>query len=412
MKFFTHNIIFKLMALVGALGLWVYVVGTSSLIYSFPEALPIEFFNRAENAVIVNNQERTVSIKVKAPKNMWNEIEPEEFQAYVDLKGLVPGEVHSVDVIVSSDNSDVSVFSVTPKRIEVLLDTVVEKEFPISLTIDGDIGENYTVEDPLLSQELVMVAGAETKIDTISSVQANVVLSENETGEVKRSVSLKPVREDGEEVEELTIEPATVDVTIPVKEIKKSKTIGITPTYDASELPEGYWVKSITVTPQTVEVLGDASVLNTLELVSTEEIDLSSIDQDTEMRATLRIPENVTLADPTQRFVTVRISVTDDQAQRRLQINVTINDVPDNYEIVSIEPETVEIVLRGSEESFENVDTSLIIAAIDGTALELDQNYVEIFENNILLPDAALELTEVVNKEVLVTVNEKNVDSE
>jgi YbbR domain-containing protein len=410
MKLWSSNIFIRLLSLGGAVAIWVYVVGISNLIYSFPAEIPVEYFNIPENTIIVNNQSTTVRIAVKAQKSVWKTVTANDFRAYVDLKSLQPGDPRTVDVTVSTERSDISIYTVTPKRIDVQLDTLAEKEFPIALKIDGKIGENYTVLDPVSSVENAMVNGAKLRVDSVSAVQALVVLDENATGEVQRSIALRAIDEQGNPIDEITIDPATVDVTIPIQEIKKSKTFGIKVNYNAGELKEGYWIKSVTVFPQTVELLGESSVLEAQDIISTEKVDLIDVSGDVERRVALNVPQGLTLDNQLDRYVTVKVTVTDKQSTRKLTIPINISNIPSGHEVTEVNPLSMEIEIRGSEETLNQINVGDISIEIDGGNLVKGENPMTVDKNNILSPYSSIELSDIPENSLIITLEEKVVD--
>lgn len=387
MNFFRKNFSLKVLALLGAIVMWVYVVGTSDLIYRVPEEISVEFFNLSEDLVVVSEQSIKVKVAVKAPKKSWKTITNENLEAYVDVKGLAPGQEHRLDVIVSSDSATVSVYEVEPKKVSVTLDSLGEKDFPITLKIEGDVSDQFEVGEPSLSQTNVVISGSQNIIDNILEIRAPIELSANETDEVKRSVALVAVDQEENVVESIVLDPSTIDVVIPIDEIVQSKSFGIKANYDPNQLDEDVSIKSVTIVPLSVELLGDASVLENLEIITTDPIDLTDIRTDIERRAALNIPSGLTLADPLNPFVTVKFEITDEQSTRKLEIPIVVDNIPVELSAMEISPAVIEIEISAQKSVLSDLDEQEISIHIDGSSLEEGEHTFTLTSDNISIPN-------------------------
>ena len=405
MNFLRKNLGIKILTLLGAVALWVYVVGTSDLIYQVPEEIPVSFFNLSEDTVIASDQNVMVKVAVKAPRKVWKNITSENLDAYVDLQGLLPGDEHKLDVVVSSDIAEVSVYRIDPEKITVLLDTLVEKEFPVTLKIEGQVDDNYSVGEPILSQSSVLISDAQTKVDSILEIRAPIQLSDAESGEVKQSVALVAVNQDEEVISDINIEPASIDVTIPIQEVKQSKTFGIKANYDPTQLDSDAWVKSVTIVPPTVELLGDSSVLDSVDIISTDKIDLQDVTGSVERRVQLNIPAGLTLADPLNPFVTVKFEVTDEQATRKIDVPVTVENLSSDFMLLNVSPATIEVEISAPKEVLKELQDSDVSIVIYASSYTGGEQKIEINEDSILLPDGA-DLIGFSPKEVNISIEE------
>lgn len=403
MYFLRKNLGLKVLTLMGAVALWVYVVGTSDLIYRIPEAIPVKFFNLSENAVIVSDKDITVNVAVKAPKKIWKSITTEHVEAYVDLKGLLPGEEHKLDVIVSPDIAEVSVYQIDPKKISVKLDVLAEKDFLLTLKIDGNVGDNYSVGDPIFSQREVVVKGAQSKVDSILEIRAPITLSQIETSEVKKSVALVAVDQNGDQIDNLIIEPASVDVTIPIQEVKQSKTFGIKANYDPNQLDGDAWIRSVTIVPPTIELLGDASVFENVDIITTEKIDLLNVGTSVERRTMLQIPPGLTLADPLNPFVTVKFDITNEQSTRKIEVPITIENIPTEYSLLTVSPAAIELELRAQKSLLQDLSVSDFKVTLDGSQYEPGTQLVTVTTDAITLPDG-VDLADFTNQEITISI--------
>ncbi len=129
----------------------------------------------------------------------------------------------------------------------------------------------------------------------------------------------------------------------------------VVPSMDQDKLPMDYQVRSVTVSPEEITIIGPASVVNAIKEIKTESIPLDgSIREDFEYAAKLVLPNNVTASIGT---INCRIDVSKD-------MSMTINDVPINcYNnivgnnadlIYELAENTVDVILHGSKHDLED----------------------------------------------------------
>ena len=89
------------------LAVTVWVVATNAANPSrrafYPDALPIEFTNGADNLVVYHQSEDSVRVELRAPQASWDQLRPGSFHVSADLRSLEPG-VHTVNVDVRVDD--------------------------------------------------------------------------------------------------------------------------------------------------------------------------------------------------------------------------------------------------------------------------------------------------------------------
>ncbi|MFW5786256.1 MAG: YbbR-like domain-containing protein [bacterium] len=86
---------------------------------------------------------------------------------------------------------------------------------------------------------------------------------------------------------EIRVEPAQVEMELAVR---ATKSVDVEPTIQGFA-PTGYHLSQYQVSPSTVEIEGPEEVVNGIELVRTEEIELSGREEDFTVRVRLRQPE-------------------------------------------------------------------------------------------------------------------------
>lgn len=291
-RFFTNNIPVKLLALAMAAVFWFFVLSSANTFYSFPDKLNIEPFNLPDGLAVVNEL-GTAQITVRASQDVYKTLTSENFTVYVDLKGLAAGS-KQVDLSVNSKKTDVSVVSISPESIPVVLEDLTTKEVPLTFALEGEPAVNYEAVFSEPDAQSVTVSGAKSVLDKVNSAVATLVLQGDETFDVARSATISILDQEGEELTLITSSPAQIDLNARVSLMESQKTVGIKVL--VGEIEAGF-LDSIKVTPNVIQIQGDADVLDDILYLETAEINIPSGQEVYKTTVKLILPDGVKSAD-------------------------------------------------------------------------------------------------------------------
>jgi YbbR domain-containing protein len=161
-------------------------------------------------------------------------------------------------------------------------------------------------------------------------------------------------------VEVVQVSPASITL---VFENSMTKTVPINPSYEGTPAP-GYVVGKVTVQPGTVDVTGPETAVRQANEAVTEAVSVNGARE--------AVIENVTigLLDPsirlkTPRVATVRVEILPGPRERQLRDQpVHIRNLGPNLSAQAV-PSTIDVVLRGSREGLDRVETSEVVAFVD-----------------------------------------------
>src|SRR3989304_1312344 len=159
MKFITDNFWVKVLALLCAISLWVYVSASENQIAEFPGSIPIEAKNTPSGLAAIYDTNR-VKIKIQAPFETFNRLNADNFEAYIDLAGFEKG-TYDVEVRVNINVSNVTVIEKDPDKIIVRLEPVLTKTVPVSVKFEGEAASGFVPGEPQIAPEEVEASGAE-----------------------------------------------------------------------------------------------------------------------------------------------------------------------------------------------------------------------------------------------------------
>lgn len=291
-RFFTTNISVKLLALGAAAVFWFFVLSSANTFYAFPDKLSVEPFNLPDGLAVVNEL-GTAQITVRASQDVYKTLTPENFTVYVDLKGLAAGS-KQVDLSVNSKKTDVSVVSISPASIPVVLEDLTSKEVPLTFSLEGEPAANYEVVLEESTSSTVTVSGAKSVLDEVDSAVATFTLQGNETADVTRSATIEVFDQAGEELTTITTDPTKMDLTAYISLMESQKTVGVKVV--VGEIETGY-LDSIKVTPNVVQIQGDADVLDDILYLETAEINIPADQEVYKTTIKLNLPDGVKSVD-------------------------------------------------------------------------------------------------------------------
>ncbi|WBX81067.1 CdaR family protein [Virgibacillus salarius] len=298
-------------------------------------------------------------------------IKNRNFNVYVDLQGLKAGE-HTVE-LQHDISSELDVY-IEPKRIDVTIEEKATKEFNVMVDFlnESQIAEGYELGDYEVNPKTVTITSAKSVIDKIGIVKAYVDLSNLDKPINNREVPVNVYDNQGSELNvnvELGNVIISADIDNPSKRVPLSlKTSG--------KLPEGYALSSISANVEEVEVFASNSLLQNIDEITTEDIDLSKIEQSGTIEAKLALPEGASA--PGVENIKVDVEIEQTKTIKALPINV--ESLGDGQEVSFIDPSNAEldITVTGNQADIAKLKADDFQASINVEGLDVGEHDVPI----------------------------------
>ncbi len=190
-KFLTRNWLEKLISLLLAMLLWVYVTGQEKSEMSF--TVPLELTNIPPNMEIINEPPAYITIRVRGNSHILTNIKPGKIKVVLDLSHLKEGKnTFSLTRDSVMLPRGLMVTKINPTSVVIKAEKVVEKQVMVKLQAKG-IKKVWKVS---LDPPVVTLQGVKSQIRKIRLVKTkpldltNIVLEPGKT--VKRVVELEP----------------------------------------------------------------------------------------------------------------------------------------------------------------------------------------------------------------------------
>ncbi len=339
-----QNLHLKVLSLLAAVVLWMFVVGIENVAYKFPENLDIRLINTGSD-ISVAMKIPQVGIYIKQDKELISTLTKNDFDVYVDLAGLGAGD-YTLPVTVNAKSPQVRVMKIDPSAIRVKLAPSGEKQIKVEGTIVGKPATGFEVKELSYEFEKVRILGAQKYLDVIDKVQAKIILTGNETEDASQTVKLLLPDEYSDYADSITIVPEQILINVEIVSKQSQKKVPVVLQLANADNLDA-WGKRIKLVPATVEISGDEKVIKGITSLQTEPVDVSKLGTNaSSFSAGLVIPQGIkTSGNVTE----VGVQVKEESVERKT-VRAPVNLIGTNpaFNINRITPETVEVIVSGA----------------------------------------------------------------
>lgn len=366
------------LAVLMALATWMFVVQqTNPITNQRIDNVPLIVEGPPEGLRLMNELPETVTVLARTSDRLLPSLSSSSFQATVDLSDLEPG-LHRLDVSVNTEVRPVRIVAINPSPIDVQLGAIVSRTVPVQVVVLGEETISPAVEmsgPPQAQPAEVVVTGAEANVSRVARVQADILVS-NAAGPLQRVRPVTPVDEAGVLVEGLTVQPEQVQVSVELERRADARDVGVR-VLTEGEMPSGYRLSAIVVSPSELTLLGSEEQLTQLEgAVTTFPVDISGAIDDLSIQAALDLPPGVEAVDSSGevvRSVVVRVEVEPRMGNRVRQRPVEIQG--EAALSFDMNPAIVDVFLNGPIPVLNDIDASprllqVVVDAADLAELE------------------------------------------
>ncbi|WIF95489.1 YbbR-like domain-containing protein [Caminicella sporogenes] len=366
----TRNTTPKVVAILFALVLWIYVMGEVN-----PEDIKIlnnvkvQLLNVEElknsGMVIVDQKDFTVDIKISGRRSDIYNISIEDIKVTADLRGYRQG-VNSIPLEISSP-ANVTIEEIKPKQIKVKLDKIVKRQKIVKILKKGKPITGFEVGDVTVTPREVFVEGPETKVNAVARVIGEVNIdSVNE--DIKTKVPVKAVDSEGNEVAGVEVSTKYVNVSAPIFKVRsvviKPQIIG--------KVKEGYKITKIDVKPLVVELKGREDDVKAYTQVFTEPINVGGLSSTLTTTANLILSKNIT-ASNLQEMPKVTIVVEKIESKEFVfnTNEISINNLKDGLTTnIGELKENIKVKINDARSILENIKRNDLELVINAEGLE------------------------------------------
>lgn len=300
----TKNIVPKILAIILAIIMWMYVMNEQNPPFESSFIVPLEVRNVATDYVVFEAPE-TIKVKIRGPRSMVAGVHTKDIKVFVDVKNLTEG-THTIGVNATIPAS-LELVEINPDKVQLRIEPVISRQLPIEVRPTGTPASGTVLGKTATSHGQVTIEGPRTIANTVEKVVAAVDIS-GKSNDIAVDAVLIPINRAGKEVEGVTIYPEKTKVTVSLITEVTKKVLDIKPVTQG-ELPAGLIIKSVVTQPDKVElteIVPGKGTDKQPDAIYTESINLADINKDTDKEVKIQLPEGMT--GPTKSVI-VKIKV-------------------------------------------------------------------------------------------------------
>ncbi|MBE5921703.1 MAG: hypothetical protein E7269_03000 [Lachnospiraceae bacterium] len=398
-RIITINPILKLVAVLIAILLWIVVVNVSDPDYIVTvRSIPVElvndsFFLDQDKAYDITNQDiSSVSVTIKGPRSIVENLEASDFQATANLKNFdstassVPIEISLLGLYSSYQNQ--IEYLKRPYTLWLSLEDITEVTYDVQVETRGTLEDAYIAGKPILSSSKVVVKAPLSVHETIGKVGVHINI-DNAAEDVTLSgvtpviySTVGGVISTSKEVSVLS----TVDVTVPVY---YTKTVPVMVEI-TGECAAGYEVTGVAQDKNEVLIHGSKQVLDLIDniAINGESVSIEDLAESKDFVLNIAdyLPEGVGVSNTLDETVTVSVTI-ESVMQKTITISkseIMCANVPKEYLVEFADENAVRITLRGLKADLDSLDEEMLNPYVDLENIGVGSSAVKL---NITLPE-------------------------
>jgi YbbR domain-containing protein len=328
----------------------------------------VEIRGLDDNVTAYDVETERVRVGIRAPQSVWENLSSESIHAYIDLSDAATGTLE-VPVKVDLDVEPANVTSITPENIALTVESIAEKEIPVTVILQGNPATGFTIRTPNayeVAPATLRVRGPKSRVDQVVKAQVPVSIDDRQN-DVRSDYEPVPVDENENPVPQVEVTPKSVTVHVPIEQLAGNRDIPIKPVL-VGELPPGYSYERFAYEPQVVTVNGQADVIRELTTLQTEPLNLEQITQSLTTTVGLQVPWGVSVIQPQNPEVTVTLILAVIRSSLTLEVTPTIQGLdPDLTATVGLD--SIVVILSGPLSRMETFDPTTVSVTLNLTNL-------------------------------------------
>ncbi len=258
-------------------------------------------------------------------------------------------------------------YKLDPSNVTIVIYPKVSETRTLSIDLinTDKLSETLVVSNVLLDKNDVIIKSYKEKLEKVANVKAIVDvnnLNAKESGTYTlEGVKLMAYDEEGKEMKDIEIVPATVTATVTITSPSKTVPLKIVP---KGEVRSGSAIGSITSSVTNITVYADESVLADLNYIELE-IDVTNLSEDKVYQKVINKPAGSRSISETS--VTITVTMEEETSKDFKDISVEGENLDPKFEAKAISHDDayITVTVKGVKSLLDNLDPANIKAYLD-----------------------------------------------
>ena len=285
---FRRNFLKKLIALIVAFFMWVYVMEVQDPAINGSYNVPLTISNVPYELIPICN-EKNIKIEARAPRSYFVKYNSNAFRVYANLEGLDEGDHQITPQIIMPQGFEL--VEMFPKTLNVKLDPLIEQQMFIELRTSGSVSQDSVLKEIKKSMEAVTVVGSKSFVEQVEKVFGNVNFSNN-TASFEVQIPMRAVDDKENIVSNVRVVPSVITVSVEIESGIKKKIVPIVPELSVAD---GWELTKINVEPAQIEITGAESLINSVVTLKTEPFTVQTGQKNFKGNLKIVVPDGVAI---------------------------------------------------------------------------------------------------------------------
>lgn len=173
-SFLTENLTFKILSVTLAVFLWFFVTFKGQTETSID--IPIEFKNVPSDMEILRQSIKRVNVSISARERIIRELTQNNARVIIDLSNVKIGE-NSLPITRSSIRlpRGADILRIDPSSVKVVMDRKVQKTIPIKPVITGQPEKGFVVASITVNPPSIVIEGPQKELEKIRTIKTESV---------------------------------------------------------------------------------------------------------------------------------------------------------------------------------------------------------------------------------------------
>jgi YbbR domain-containing protein len=372
-----EKILYLLISVVVAFGLWSYVITTDSpeweeTYYEIPVILKNESVLHGNGLMLDDDKIPSVTLRLKGNRSDLLKLNKSNITLVADLSRIYESGKQSVAYTIAYPGdvppNSIEILEQSPREIQLSILERHTKDVDIEIVYNGSVPEGFRTdkENVLLDREAIRVVGPASVVDRIASAQIQVDLA-GQTGTINSSYRYVLLDREGKQIDpaQLTVDAEEVELTLKIQRYKEIKLLlNVIPGGGANE-------SNTNIKPdmQTIQVSGTQQLLDSLGDTLEFEIRLGEIMDNTTKQFEIKLPEGVENLSG-KSILTVDI-IFPELVTRTFQVtNLRTKNVPEGMS-AELLTQALTVTIRGAAAQVRALNADDLSVVVDMSEAEL-----------------------------------------
>lgn len=288
---FSGNWIAKIICLVVAIILWLFVMNDQNPLVEGEYDLQVEVQN-LDSSLVALNVPDAVHVKLRMQRNTMLRLRESDMKAVIDLSETGPGEYTNTPIRLIVP-AGAEVLEQMPKTVDLHVDHMVFRSVKPTIRTTGNPESGYGALVERITPDVVTLSGPSSEIEKVYAVVGEISV-ENRHDNFTAIVPLQLRDRSGEPVMSVHVAPLTVKVNMKMTRERMERLLPLR-VQPKGTPAAGYQVQETTITPNQVRIVGAPKEVGRLTEWKLPEVSVDGADRDVVTQVPVPIPQDGTV---------------------------------------------------------------------------------------------------------------------